>query len=134
MNFAAIALALNLTAGPLLAAAMAADIFAMALYLVVISIIPAPDVQRNSKQLAENGPQQSGMLMVEGGLLASACLFFGDMDISLSHDTQAVTCLGPTAGLAGGSPERWRTGGALLFGHDDARHICMHGWSQCHGV
>ena len=45
MNFAAVSLALGLPAGPLVAAAMAADIFAMAAYLVVCSLVPAPGAE-----------------------------------------------------------------------------------------
>ena len=50
-----LSLALNLNPGPLLAAAMAADIFAMALYLVVVSVVPAPDAQQNALAAAAPG-------------------------------------------------------------------------------
>lgn len=53
LNFAAIALALQLESGPLLAAAMAADIGLMALYLVIVGIIPAPQAEQNARAAAK---------------------------------------------------------------------------------
>lgn len=53
LNFAATALALQLESGPLLAAAMAADIGLMALYLVIVGIIPAPQAEQNARAAAK---------------------------------------------------------------------------------
>ena len=50
INFGAISVALGLAPGPLLAAAMAADMFAMAAYLLLISALPAPGAIQRAEQ------------------------------------------------------------------------------------
>lgn len=74
MNFAAISLALVLPAGPLMAAAMAADIFAMAAYLVICSIIPAPGAQQRA----------------QAGLVVNGAHLHDTASVHLPHDKHAL--------------------------------------------
>lgn len=69
VNFAAVSQSLGLTPGPLLAASMAADNIAMAVYLTAIMVIPAKNVaaSQNRESMASSlpgsntkAPQQQG--------------------------------------------------------------------------
>ncbi|KAK9811046.1 hypothetical protein WJX73_009199 [Symbiochloris irregularis] len=57
INFAAVSVALELGDGPLLAGAMAADMFAMALYLTVVSVLPAPGAMERAHAGQYKGAQ-----------------------------------------------------------------------------